>query len=215
MKSSCLKLLMSGFVLLSILTTLSLNPAYSGEIGKTQNTIVLSDEAPGNLFSLLNKAGYGNYNLYQTLLLIQADANPSVAGIITAAFLNTLANCPAGSQIFTTKLNDFRSDSSLAVSTDGTVQTVKVEAKDYYNKSRASTLLSSISGAGVGDTNFVHSGIQPSTAEFNSPLTSWTVGDTTYNVFAIASGFVPAPSVTPTTTKKSLLDEPRTKNSFR
>jgi hypothetical protein len=206
---------MSGFVLLSILTTQSLNPAYSGEIGKTQNTIVLSDEAPGNLFSLLNKAGYGNYNLYQTLLLIQADANPSVAGIITAAFLNTLANCPAGSQIFTTKLNDFRSDSSLAVSTDGTVQTVKVEAKDYFNKSRASTLLSSISGAGVGDTNFVHSGIQPSTAEFNSPLTSWTVGDTTYNVFAIASGFVPAPSVTPTTTKKSLLDEPRTKNSFR
>jgi hypothetical protein len=209
MKSLVLKLSMSGVVLLSILAPLSLSPAYSGETGKTQNTFVLSDEAPGNLFSMLDKAGYGNYNLYQTLLQMQADANPSVAGIITSAFLSALASCPAGSQIFIAKLNDSRSASSLAVSTDCTVQAVNVDAKDYYSKTGASTLLSSISGAGVGDINFVHSGIQASKAEFNTPLTSWTAGDATYNVFAIASGFVPAPEVAPTPAKKPLIDQPR------
>jgi hypothetical protein len=212
MKSLRLKLLLSCFAFLLILATLAINQSYSGEIGKTQNTFVISDEEPGNLLSRLKNAGYGNYNLYQTLLQMQADANPSVAGIITPAFLNTLANCPTGSQIFTTKLNDFRSDNSLAVSTDGTVQTIKVYVKDYFNRTGASTLLCSLSGAEAGDTNFVHSGVQPSTAEFNAPLMSWAVGDTKYNVFAIASDFVPAPTVTPTPTKTPFIDQPRTKN---
>jgi len=212
MKSLYLKLLLSCFAFLLILATLAINQSYSGEIGKTQNTFVISDEEPGNLLSRLKNAGYGNYNLYQTLLQMQADANPSVAGIITPAFLNTLANCPTGSQIFTTKLNEFSSDNSLAVSTDGTVQTIKVYAKDYFNRTGASTLLCSLSGAEVGDTDFVHSGVQPSTAEFNAPLMSWAVGDTKYNVFAIASDFVPAPTVTPTPTKTPFIDQPRTKN---
>ena len=170
------------------------------------------DIGPGNLLSRLKNAGYGNYNLYQTLLQMQADASPSVAGIITPAFLNTLANCPTGSQIFTTMLNDFHSDSSLAISTDGTVQTVKVYAKDYFNKTGASTLLTSLSGAAAEDTNFVHSGFQPSIAEFNAPLMSWTVGNTKYNVFAITSGFVPAQTVTPTPTKIPFMDQRRKKN---
>lgn len=212
MKSLCLKLLLSSFAFLLILITIAINQAYSVEIVKTQNTFVISDEEPGNLLSRLKNAGYGNYNLYQTLLQMQADASPSVAGIITPAFLNTLANCPTGSQIFTTMLNDFRSDSSLAISTDGTVQTVKVYAKDYFNKTGASTLLTSLSGAAAEDTNFVHSGFQPSIAEFNAPLMSWTVGNTKYNVFAITSGFVPAQTVTPTPTKMPFMDQRRKKN---
>jgi hypothetical protein len=215
MKSSGLKLFMSVSVFLSILTLLSLSTAFSGEAGKTLNTFVLSDEAPGKLLSILEQAGYGNYNLYQALLQMQAEASPSVAGIITPAFLNALAICPAGSQIFTTKLNSFPTGGSLAISTDGSVQIVAVQANDYSKRASASTQSSSISGAGAEDVNFVHSGIQPSTADFNAPLMSWTAGETKYNVFAIASGFVPAPEAAPKPSKKSFFDEPRKKTSFR
>ncbi|MBI5591357.1 MAG: hypothetical protein HY881_12835 [Deltaproteobacteria bacterium] len=202
MKLFVVKLLRWVFVFQCILATLAICPANSGEIGKTLNTLILSDEAPGNLISVLIKAEYGNYNLYQTLLQIQVDAKPSISGMITPTFLSALASCPAGSQILTTKLNSFPAGSSLAISTDGTVQTVNVHATDYYNKQGVSALLSSISG--VGDVYFVHSGPQPSTA-LDMPLTSWTVGDTTYNVFAIASGSVSAPPAPPTPERKASL----------
>ena len=80
MKSSGLKLFMSVSVFLSILALLSLSTAFGGEAGKTLNTFVLSDEAPGKLLSILEQAGYGNYNLYQALLQMQAEA--SVSSII-------------------------------------------------------------------------------------------------------------------------------------
>ena len=202
MKSLGVKSLRWVFVFQCVLATLVIFPANSGEIGRTLNTLILSDEAPGNLISVLIKTEYGNYNLYQVLLQLQADANPSIAGMITPTFLSALASCPAGSQILSIKLNSFPAGSSLAISTDGTVQTVNVHANDYYNKHGVSALLSSISG--VGDVYFVHSGTQPSTADFNMPLTSWTVGDTAYNVFAIASGSVSTPPAPPTERKASL-----------
>ena len=116
-----------------------------------------------------------------------------------------------GSQIFSAKLNDFPAGSSLAISTDGTVQTVKIHANDYYNKPGASTLISIL--LGVGDAYFVHSGSQPSTADFNSPLTSWTAGGTKYNVIVIASGSVPISPVTSTPTRKSSKGGRRGKSS--
>jgi hypothetical protein len=196
-----------------ILTMFAIIPAFSDEVGTNQDTFILSDETPGNLVSVLVKAEYGNYNLYQALLQIQADANPTIAGIITPAFLNALTRCPTDSQIFTAKLNTFPDGSSLAISTDGTVQTVSVHANDYYNKPGAFTLLSSITG--VGNANFVYSGTQPLTADFNSPLTTWAVGDTKYKVFAIASGSVTIPPVTSTpTSKKSSKKGRRPKISF-
>ena len=203
MKSLAVKSLRWVFAFLFVLAALSISPAYSGEIGRTLNTFILSDEEPGNLITKLGKTEYGNYNLYQALLQIQADANPSIASMITPTFLSALASCPAGSQILTIKLNSFPAGSSLAISTDGTVQTANVHASDYYNKHEVSALLSSISG--VGDVYFVHSGTQPSTADFNMPLTSWTVGGTTYNVFAIASGSVAAPPAPPTPKRKASL----------
>jgi hypothetical protein len=204
MKSLVIKSFMWVFAFLFVLAALSINPAYSGaDTNKTSDTFILSDEEPGNLITKLVNTGYGTYNIYQALLQIQADANPSVAGIITPAFLSAFASCPAGSQIFTAKLNDFPAGSSLAISTDGTVQTVKVHANDFYNKPGVSALLSSISG--VGDTYFVHLGSQTSTAEFNTPLTSWTVGGTTYNVFTITSGSVSAPPGTQPLERKASL----------
>lgn len=204
MKSLVVKSSMWVFAFLFVLTALAIRPAYSGAgINKTSGTFILSNEEPGNLITKLANTGYGDYTLYQALLQIQAAANPSVAGIITPAFLSALSSCPAGSQITTTELKNFPAGSSLAISTDGTVQTVTVRANDYYNKPGASALLSSISG--VGDAYFVHSGSQSSTADFNTPLTSWTVGGTTYNVFAIASGSVSDPPAPPKPKRKTTL----------
>lgn len=38
-------------------------------------------EGPGNLVDALIAAGYGNLNLYQALVEIDNNANPSVAGV--------------------------------------------------------------------------------------------------------------------------------------
>jgi hypothetical protein len=83
------------------------------------------------------------------------------------------------------------------------VQAVNFHTNDYCEKYGTSTLLSSI--IAVWDAYFVHSGTQPSTADFNTPLMNWTEGGTTYNVFAIASGSVRAPPVTPTHKQKITL----------
>lgn len=203
MKSLGLKLLMLSFMFLFILTTHVISPTYSGENGGTQNTLILSDEPLGNLISVLVKTEYDGYNLYQTLMQIQTDFNPSVSGIITPVSLSALASCPSDSQVFTSKPNNFPAGSSLAISTGGAVQTVNYHANDYCEKYGTSTLLSSI--IAVWDAYFVHSGTQPSTADFNTPLMNWTEVGTTYNVFAIASGSVRAPPVTPTHKQKITL----------
>jgi len=162
------------------------------QIHTTQETFVLSDEAPGNLITALINAGYGDYGPYDLLVTIQANTNPSVAGILTPAFINALAACPAGSQIFTTLIKNYPPGSSLAISTDGTVQITTVRASDYFNTAGTSTLLTDL--VIVGNTYFVHAGTTPLIADFTTPMTTWDVTSggvtTTYNVFAIASGSV-------------------------
>jgi hypothetical protein len=147
-----------------------------------QDTFVLSNEG-GGLISQMVAAGYGNDNLYEALLAIRADADPSTSGIITDAFLTNLANAPASSEIFTTKLKDVNSHGvSVSISTDGTARYDDVEGRTYYGT--FPTLVSNISGVGL--TNFTHS--TDSAAPLNAmivdgPLAGMT---TTYNAFAVA-----------------------------
>lgn len=158
--------------------------AFSGE-----QTFVLSNEGTNGLITQLLAAGYGTDNLYQTLVDVVATTNPTVSGIITPAFLQTLQNCPASSAIFTTLLKSFNSGSQgLAISTDGTVQVVNISGRSYYNDG-APTLSSEISGVGRG--LFTHSN------DAGTPLTSFSSGGTTYNVFAIGWMAGSAPSATP------------------
>jgi hypothetical protein len=195
MKMWIVKSFMRVFVFLFIMG-LIVSSAWAAIINVNQDTFVLSDEAPGHLISRLVNAGYGNYNLYDTLVAIQADTNPSVAGIITPTFLAALQNAPAGAQIFTMLLKNIPTGASIGISTDGTVRTVNIYAYSFYNKTGTSTLFSNISG--VGNAYFVHSNDQ------NTPLTSLTVDGplpgmtTTYNPFAIASGSVTAAVAIPT-----------------
>lgn len=151
------------------------------------DTFVLSNEGSNGLVSQLS--GYGNLNLYEVLSAVQTNAAPSVSGIITPAFLNTLYSLPASSAIFTTPLKSFSPGSQgLAISTDGTVQTVSISGAAYNGQSGTATLVSTISG--VGSATFVYS-----TTFDSPPVTSFTSGGNTYRVIGIAY----APSTPPST----------------
>ena len=142
----------------------------------TAYTFILSNEG-GGLISQLVTAGYGDYNLYQTLVAIQQNTDPSISGVVTDDFLNALASCPAGGEIFTHKLSEYTGAGlAVAISTDGTVQTVSVYGRTYLGTTGSATLKSNISG--VGDGLFTYTTL-------SSPLTSFSVSTTTYNVFAI------------------------------
>jgi hypothetical protein len=157
--------------------------AFSGE-----QTFVLSNEGTNGFITQLLAAGYGNINLYQALVDIDKETNPSTTGIITDAFLRALQSNSASSAIFTTPLNSFSPGSQgLAISTDGTVQVVNVSGAAYYADG-APTLTSEISGVGRG--LFTHS------ANTGTALTSFSSGGTTYNVFAVGwmVGSAPPPA---------------------
>jgi len=140
----------------------------------TASTFVLGNEGTNGLVTQLVAGGYGNYNVYQALVAIRNDTNPSVAGIITTGFMNALASLPASSAIFTTPLSGFSPGSqALAISTDGSVQTVSIFGASYQGKSGIATLVSNING--VGSTKFL-----------SGTITSFTSDGNTYNVFGIA-----------------------------
>lgn len=159
-------------------------------VNTSQDPFILSNEGSGLITQLVN-AGYGNMNPCQALVQIDSNTNPSTAGIITPAFLAALQACPPSSQIFTILLKNLNSPGvSLAISTDGTVQTTSVSGATYDNGTN--TLGATISGVGLG--YFTHS-------TTSSPLTSWTNTvsgvSTTYNVFGVAWAPSQAPSQAP------------------
>jgi hypothetical protein len=69
----------------------------------------------------------------------------------------------------------------VAISTDGTVQTVSVYGRTYFAKTGTATLSSNISG--VGSADFTYSTNSPSS------LMRWIVTGKAYDAFAI--GWVP------------------------
>jgi hypothetical protein len=164
-----------SYYLIAIALVLAALPAQAA----TYQTFVLSNEGANGFITQLVAAGYGNYSLYDVMVELRIDTNPTVAGIITPAFINALQSLPASSAIFTTLLKSFNSGSQgLAISTDGTVQVVNILGATYQGTPGTSTLISTVSG--VGAAGFVHS----STA--GGTLTSFSAGGNTYNVFGIA-----------------------------
>lgn len=99
-------------------------------------TFVLSNEE-GGLIDELIAAGYGTCNLYQGLVGLAPASN----GVISEDFLDTLANCPGGSQIFTQKLNDYAGQNvALAINTDGTVfTTTSIRGRTYHGQTGYAT----------------------------------------------------------------------------
>lgn len=155
-------------------------PLWGATVIISNTTFVLSNEGNNGLISKLVNAGYGSGNLYQVLVDIAADTNPSVSAVLTPAFLATLQSCPPSSQIFTTTLSSYNSPgTAIAISTDCTLQTVSILGATYSGQAGTATLVTNMSG--VGPANFTYS-------TTSSPLTSWTTTvlvDPTYGVFAI------------------------------
>jgi hypothetical protein len=136
-------------------------------------TFVLSNEE-GGLIDQLIAAGYGNSNLYQALVSIA----PSSGGVITEDFLETLALCDSGSQIFTQTLNSYAGlDGAVAINTDGTAfTTTSIKGRDYYGDTGYSTYPPDLSGAGREIFTYADS----AGYYIDAPN-----GGTTYKVFAI------------------------------
>jgi len=112
---------------------------------KLSTTFVLSNEEGGLIDDLIAR-GYGNSNLYQTSVTLA----PSSNGVISEAFLETLALCPAESQIFTKKLSEYAHlNGGIAINTDGTAfTTTTIKGRDYYGTIGYSTYPPDVSGAG-------------------------------------------------------------------
>jgi hypothetical protein len=193
-------------------------PVRAVNVDVNQDAFVLSNEAPGYGISALVNAGYGNMNLYQTLVQIADDSNPSVSSILTPQFMQTLRNAPASAQIFTTKLKDVNSQgAAIGVSTDGTFLTNGVIvglAVNYTTLTSGDIFGSTYQGKpGITSLDTVVSGVGSFRLVYNSsgPLTSWIINGplegmtTTYNIFGIlyvpsaATNASTSPSPTSTT----------------
>ena len=172
---------------------------------------MLSNEAPGYGISAMVNAGYGDDNLYQTLVAIRAGANPSTSGILTDNFLKSLEICPDSSQIFTTQLKDVNSPgTAVAISTDGTVRTVSIYGSIYNGAPATLTLDTVVYGAGTFRAIYENTSDTVYSPQFGmnltTPLTSWSINGplagmtTTYNVFGILYDPSPSSSPSPSTT---------------
>jgi hypothetical protein len=160
-------------------------------------TIVLSNEQIG-LMKLGNQ-GYVTLSIYDTLVKLQTDSNPSLAGIISSQFLATLHSLPSSSQIFTKTLGNYEDWNAIAISTDGSVQTVTYQGSTYLNAPGTSKLDTQISN--VANFRAIYSSSQ-------TPIVYFTNGNTTYNIFAIIYLPSDAASITPTVSNPTSTSSP-------
>lgn len=151
-------------------------------------TVIISNEFPGNAIIILGNTYYKtNPNVYDTLVAIKSNAQPSISNVLTDSFMSTLAACPSSSQIFTTPIASYGRYNSIAVSTDGTVQDyVTYTGSSFKASDSVSVMDTQVSG--VGAFRVVYNSTSAALANFQ-----W--GNTTYNVFAII--YMPAAYTSP------------------
>jgi len=140
-------------------------------------TVILSNEYPGNALMVLQNAGYNNYTVFQLLQKIVSDSNPSLGFIVPSSFMQALQNAPASNNVLTKHLSNYGDYNAVAISTDGTVKTVSYEGSTYLNTQGTLSLDTQVSGVGRS-FRAVYSSTQ-------MPLTTFAFVDVTYNVFAI------------------------------
>jgi len=136
-------------------------------------TFVLSNE--DGLIDDLIVGGYGDGSLYDALIALE----PASGGIISQSFLDVLSNCPAGSQIFTKKLNEYAHlKGGICINTDGTVfTTIDIAGRNYHGINGYSTYPPDVSGTGRELFTYADN------PEYYIDAVN---GSTTYKVFAIA-----------------------------
>ena len=109
------------------------------------STLVLSNE--GGLIDDLIRAGHADKNLYQVLEILK----PKSGGIISNEFMATLANCPAGSEIFTATLDNVVPpvNNPIGINTDGTLLVVPVYGTNYFQHEGWKNFTYNQSGVGI------------------------------------------------------------------
>ena len=162
-------------------------------------TIVLSNEQIGLM--LLGNKGFVTLSIYDTLVKLQTESNPPLASVISSQFLGTLHSLPSSSQIFTKTLGNYEDWNAIAISTDGSIQTVSIQGSTYLNALGTSKLDTQISN--VATFRAIYSSSQ-------TPITSFTNGNTTYNVFAILYLPSDAATISPTAASPSVTNAPTT-----
>lgn len=151
--------------LIAIVLVLAAVPA------QAQTSGIVLGEGPGKLVDALIAAGYGSYNLYDAVVAIQLNTNPSLSvGLLTVAFLNTLASCPSNSALFTTNLSAYAGH-GVVVYADCSVQTTNLQGSGFNGLAGTTTLSTVISGVSA-----------PAAAISLSPAYAL---DSTHNVFGI------------------------------
>jgi hypothetical protein len=123
---------------------------FGGDINFYYNsatTFVISNEAPGYLIDHLIAAGLGNSSLYEVLVALK----PSSGGVISDEFLDKLASCPAGSEIFTATLSDVTppANNPVGINTDGTLIVVPIYGTNYFQHEGWDTYTGNQSGIGI------------------------------------------------------------------
>jgi LPXTG-motif cell wall-anchored protein len=149
-------------------------------------TFVLSNEE-GGLIDQLIADGHGDDSLYEVMQLLQ----PLSGGAIPADFMAALAACPAGSEIFVEKLNDFTGiNNPVGINTDGTVIITPIFGRDYYGQTGYSSYPATLV---PGGENFVNA---DSAAYYIDTGSSIDTGDEDGNYMAFAVAWMPSDTLT-------------------
>jgi hypothetical protein len=187
------KILFSAALILTFVLSMPILVLPAKAQSTSAQTVILSNEYPGNALMIMQNAGYNNYTILQLLQKIVSDSNPSLGDIIPSSFLEALQNAPASSNVLTKHLVNYGDYNAIAISTDGTVQTVAYQGSTYLNAQGTLSLDTQVSGVGRS-FRAVYTSTQ-------TPLTTFVFADTTYNVFAILympSKLDVSPTVIPT-----------------
>jgi hypothetical protein len=181
------------------ITRIPISPLYKNailpqiEIIVSQDCFALSNELTGSLISKLIAAGYGDDTLYETLVALSLNANPSISGVLTNAFLDGLADDPQSSGNKTTLLKNVNTPgNTVEICTDGTFKTYPISGYSTAAKGFPSliTNISGIEGANITHTTATSGDV--ATWVVSGPLAGMT---TTYHVFGVAWGAGRPPSL--------------------
>ena len=112
---------------------------------QADTTGFLLSQGAGKLVDTLIAIGYGNLTPYETLVSLRANANPSLASVLTDGFFLTLAACPGSSPIFSTHLSSYAGH-GLLINANCTVVNTALQGSGFNGLTGTTTLSTSISG---------------------------------------------------------------------
>ncbi|HNX98643.1 MAG TPA: hypothetical protein PKK12_13285, partial [Candidatus Aminicenantes bacterium] len=157
-------------------------------------TFVLSNE--GGLIDDLVDAGHGGDSLYQVLTLLAPDSG----GAIPQSFLDTLAACPAGSEVKTAPLSSFSGNHNpVGINTDGSLILVGLYALEHSGRAGFRDLPG---GALAGGTVQVTQALRP-----DRYMEAGSNGSTRYTAFAIAWKSMSTPTTVVLSNEGGLIDD--------